>query len=637
MIAETGHDWTASDSGRRAGRSDAVARPLATAARAMARACAIAALALSAVLADGAAAEPGHGLAMHGEPQLPEGFTHLPYANPDAPKGGRITYGVQGSFDSTNPFIVRGVAARGLWDFQFGNNVFESLLTRNRDEPFSLYGLVAGSVEAAQDRSWVEFRLRPEAKFSDGTPLTADDVIFSVELLRDHGRPHYRSWYKKIARLERKDEHTVRFVFADGTDRELPLLIGLAPILPKHAVDPETFERSSLDVPLGSGPYTVAEIEPGSHVTLRRDPDYWGKDLAVKAGHDNFDEIRIDYYRDHNSLFEAFKKGLVDLMIEKDPARWAQAYDFPAVADGRVVKEGFDEGNPQGMLGMVFNTRRPVFADPLVREALMQLLDFEWLNQNLYFGLYRRTNGYFDGSDLSSVGRPASAAEKALLAAYPEAVRPDVMAGTWRARQSDGSGNDRAALRAAVSLLRQAGYDIVGGVMTHKASNTPFAFEILSKNRDEERLALAYKRTLERIGIAVSIRTVDAAQYERRRTDFDYDMTFNYWPVSLSPGNEQSFRWSVASADQQGSFNFAGAREPALDGMIAAMLAARSREDFTAAVRAFDRVLISGFYVVPLFHLPQQWVARWARIEHPSVTPLTGVRLDTWWSAPATQ
>lgn len=591
----------------------------------------------SAIAASAANAAPQHGIAMHGDLALEAGFTHLPYANPDAPKGGRITYGVQSTFDSTNPFIVKGAMVRGLWDFQYGNNVYESLLTRNRDEPFSLYGLIADTVETPEDRSWVEFHLRPEAHFSDGAPITADDVIFSVELLREHGRPHYRSWYKKVERLERKDAHTVRFVFNDATDRELPLLIGLAPILPKHAIDPDSFARSSLAIPIGSGPYTVTDIEPGGHILLTRDENYWGKDLAVKVGHDNFDEIRIDYYRDQNSLFEAFKKGLVDIAIEGDPARWAQGYDFPAVNDGRVIKDAFERGVPQGMLGMVYNTRRPTFSDPLVREALVHLLDFEWINKNLYFGLYERTNGYFDGSDLSSVGRPASPAELALLAPFDGVVRPDVLRGTWRAPQSDGSGHDRNSLRKAVMLLKKAGYAISEGVMVKGADKAPLRFEILTKTKDEERLALAFERNLKRIGIAVTIRTVDAAQYERRRTAFDYDVTFNYWPVSLSPGNEQSFRWSMASADQQGSFNFAGAREPAIDTMISAMLAARSREDFTTAVRAFDRVLISGYYVVPLFYLPKQWVARWARIGHPQTTPLTGYRLDTWWSPMATQ
>lgn len=594
-------------------------------------------LSVGLLLTANANAAPMHGIAMHGEPELAAGFTHLPYADPKAPKGGRITYGVQGSFDSTNPFIVKGVAARGLWDFQYGNNVYESLLTRNRDEPFSLYGLIAESVETPDDRSWVEFKLRPEAHFSDGTPITADDVVFSVELLREVGRPHYRSWYKKVTKLERKDDHTVRFVFKDGEDRELPLLIGLAPILPKHATDREAFARSSLGIPIGSGPYTVSAVDPGSHISLVRDDDYWGRKLAVKVGHDNFDEIRIDYYRDQNSLFEAFKKGLVDLTIEGDPARWAQAYDFPAITEGRVVKDGFARAVPQGMLGMVYNTRKPQFADPLAREALMQLLDFEWLNHNLYFDLYQRTNGYFDGSELSSVGRPASPEELALLAPFPGVVRADVLHGEWRAPKSDGTGTDRKALRKAVMLLKKAGYAIDQGVMKNSANKEALQFEILTKNRDEERLALTFERNLKRIGVATTIRTVDSAQYERRRIAYDYDVTFNYWPVSLSPGNEQSFRWSSASAEQQGTFNFAGVREPAVDAMISAMLAARSRADFTAAVRAFDRLLISGFYVVPLFHLPQQWIARWAHIGHPATTPLTGYRLDTWWSSSATQ
>ena len=576
-------------------------------------------------------AEPTEGLAMHGEPALKAGFSQLPYVNPDAPKGGRITYGVQGTFDSLNPFIIKGVSARGLWDYQFGNNVYESLLVRNRDEPFSVYGLLAETVETPPERDWVEFRLRAEAAFSDGEPVTAEDVIFSLALLRDSGRPHYRSWFKKIVRMESRDARTVRLIFKNGNDRELPLLIGLAPILPEHAMDPEKFDKSSLEVPIGSGPYTVTDVDAGNSVLLTRNPDYWGRNVPVKVGHDNFDEIRIEYFRDRNTLFEAFKKGLVDLIIETDPTRWAQLYDFPAVENGEVVKQSFSNNQPAGMTGFAFNTRRPIFSDIRVRRALTQLFDFEWVNKNLYYGLYKRTVGYFDGSDLSSVGRPASDAEKALLAPFPEAVPPEVMAGTWRPPHTDGSGTDRAPLARAVRMLREAGWAIQDGTMVNTKSGEPFAFEILTRAANEERLGLAYARTLKRIGIEARVRTVDSAQYERRRIGFDYDMTVATWRASLSPGNEQTLRWSMASADQEGSFNFAGAREPALDAMIAALLKARTREDFVTATRAFDRVLISGFYAVPLFHLPSDWIARWRRIVPTNTTPLTGYRLDTWW------
>lgn len=576
-------------------------------------------------------AQPAEGIAMHGEPALPPGFSHLPYANPKAPKGGRVTYGMQGTFDSLNPFIIKGVSARGLWDLQLGNNVYESLMVRNRDEPFSLYGLLAESVETPPNRDWVEFRLRREAKFSDGTPVTAEDVIFSIALLRNSGRPHYRSWFRKIVRMESRDARTVRLVFEDGEDRELPLLIGLAPILPEHAIDPERFDRSSLDIPVGSGPYTVARVDAGTSIVLKRDPNYWGKNIPVKVGHDNFDEIRIEYFRDRNALFESFKKGIIDIAIETDPKRWAQSYDFPAVESGDVIKQAFQNNQPAGLTGFVFNTRRPIFSDVRVRRALVQLFDFEWVNQNLYFGLYKRTEGYFDGSELSSIGRPASNAEKTLLAPFPEAVVPDVMAGTWHPPHTDGTGTDRAPLARAVSMLREAGWSIRGGEMVNDKSGEALSFEILTRSPDEERLALAYARTLKRIGIEVFVRTVDAAQYERRRIAFDYDMTVATWTASLSPGNEQTLRWSMQSADLEGSFNFAGAREPALDAMIDAMLKATDRAEFVTAVRAFDRVLISGSYAVPLFHLPADWIARWRRIVPTEKTPLTGYRVNTWW------
>jgi peptide/nickel transport system substrate-binding protein len=580
-----------------------------------------------------AAAAPQHGIAMHGEPALPPDFPHLPYADPDAPQGGRIGYASVGSFDSLNPFIVRGTAPRALWDTSWGNNVWESLLVRNRDEPFSLYGLLAETVETPPDRSWVEFTLRPEARFSDGMPVTADDVIFSAELLRDKGRPNYRTYYANVARMEKVGERGVRFTFHDGADREQPLLIGLMPILPRHAIDAETFDRTSLKPFVGSGPYLIERVDPGSRIVLRKNPDYWGADLPVKRGFDNFDEIRVEYFRDANAYFEAFKKGLFDLNPESEPARWATGYDFPAVANGLVVLDEFPTGLPAGMNGFVFNTRRPVFQDPVVREALGYFFDFEWINQNLYHGLYKRTGGYFDGSELSALGRPASERERELLARYPEAVRPEVTEGTWRAPESDGSGRDRDNLRAALQLLAEAGYERRDGRLVHAESGRPLAFEVLVQTREQERLALAFQRTLGLGGIQVSVRQVDSAQYEERRKTFDFDVVQFVYPASLSPGSEQYFRWSQAAAEAEGSFNLAGASDPAIDAMIAAMLEADSREDFVAAVRALDRVLISGFYVVPLFHAPGQWIARWTRVDRPEKGSLYGAEPTTWWAA----
>ena len=586
--------------------------------------------ALSAATCEAAAQ---HGIAMHGTPALPPDFDHLPYANPDAPKGGRMTYAGIGTFDSLNPLIVSGTAPRGLWDAVWGNNVWEALLVRNRNEAFSLYGLLAESVDMPDDRAWIEFTLRPEAKFFDGQPVTVEDVIFSLELLRDKGRPNYRSYYSKVASVEQTGERSLRVTFNDKADREVPLLIGLMPILPKHATDAENFDKSSLAIPIGSGPYTVADVSAGRYVTLKRNPDYWGKDLPIKRGVDNFDEIRVEYYRDTNSYFEAFKKGLFDTLAESDPTRWASGYDFPAVKEGRVVLDSFTTGVPKGMNAFVFNSRRPQLADPKVREALTYFLDFEWLNSNLFFGLYQRSGSYFQGSELSALGEPAGEAEKALLAPFPDAVRTDVMDGAYAPPKSDGSGQDRAMLGKGVALLREAGYESRNGKMVNAASGAPLAFEFLAQTRDQERLALAYQRWLAIAGIGLDVRLVDSAQYQERQKSFDFDIIQFRYPASLSPGNEQLFRWSSDAAKTDGTFNFAGAASPALDAMLQALIAAKSKEDFVAAARALDRVLISGFYVLPLFHADQDWTARWTRVEHPEKSSLYGGEPTTWWVA----
>jgi peptide/nickel transport system substrate-binding protein len=592
------------------------------------------AAALLAALPDPAPAEPAHGIAMIGDPALPAGFDHLPYVNPDASRGGRVTYGVIGSFDSLNPMIVQGglTSARGLsTDTLVGNLVFESLLMRSSDEPFTLYGFIAETVETPPDRSWVEFTLNPKAHFSDGTAVTVDDVVFSLELLRDKGRPNYRSYYSKVERIERVGERGVRFHIANAHDRELPLILGLMPVLPKHAIKAETFDKSTLVPMVGTGPYLLAEVSPPNYVVYKRNPDYWAKDLPIKRGLDNFDEIRFEYYRDDNSLFEAFKKGLYQINPEGDPARWNTAYDFPAIKDGRVVKESFRTGAPKGMSGFAFNTRRPIFANVSVRRALATLLDFEWINENLYHRAFVRAGGYFNDSELSSIGRPADEKERKLLAPFPDAVAPEVMDGTYKPVSASGR-DERKVLRDALAVLKEAGYELRGDALVETATNKPLTFEIMVTTKEDERLALAYQRTLDRIGIKISIRSVDSAQYQQRRTTFDFDVIRNTWPVSLSPGNEQNFRWSQQAADTDGSFNFPGAKEPAIDAMIQALLEASTREDFVAAIRALDRVLISGYYAVPLFYLPEQWLAHWRSVERPQTTPVTGYNLPTWWA-----
>ena len=596
-----------------------------------ARFVAVTTIAAPALLMAEAAAEPVHGIAMHGKPALSADFANLPYADPSAPKGGRIAYGFVGTFDSLNPFILKGNAPRGLHDSTLGNNVFESLMMRSRAEPFTLYGLIAETVEMPDDRGWIEFHLNAAARFSDGTPITVDDVVYSFQVLRDKGRP--KGWYKKVAAVEKTGERSVRFTFTEDADREIPLIVGLMPVLPKHATDPESFARSGLTPLTGSGPYVFGEINPGTRVTLVRNPDYWAKDLPVKRGFDNFDEIRIEYFRDANSHFEAFKKGLFDILPEGDPARLSSAYTFPAATDGRVALEPFGKGTPSGMNAFVFNTRRAPFDDPLVRQALTFFLDFEWINRNLFFDRYERTGSFFHGSELSALGQPASEGEKTLLKAFPGMVKPAVMDGTYKPPVSDGSGRDRKNLRAALKMLGEAGYARKGNALVHTATGKPLGFEFLTMSREQERLALAFQRTLSVAGIDMSVRQVDATQFWDRLKQFDYDMIQFFWAASLSPGNEQNFRWSQQSAETPGTFNFVGAKDPAIDAMIEALLAARSREDFVTAVRALDRILMSGTYVIPLFHLPDQWIARWTRIDHPDKSSLYGYEPTTWWTA----
>lgn len=593
----------------------------------------------SPVLAENDDVEWQHAISMHGQPQLPADFASFPYANPDAPKGGVLTLGVQGTFDSLNSFIVQGgwTSARGMKERQFGSNIFESLLARSYAEPFSLYGLIAERVRMPDSREWIEFELNPAAKFSDGSPVTVEDVIFSLDIIRDKGRPPYRNWYSQIIDKEVTGERSIKLTFENGDNRELPLLIALAPILSKANTDAATFDKSSLKPPIGTGPYRFDTIEPGRRVVYKKNPDYWAKDLPVKAGFDNFDEIRIEYFRDETTLQEAFKKGLIDALQFRDPARWKTGFDFPAAKDGKVVQESIELGTPANMQGIAFNTRRDVFSDRRVRRALAMLFDFDWVNRNIYYGLFKRTAGYWDNSVLSSIGIPASDAERTLLGPYPDAVEPDVMDGTWRPADGDGTGRDRKILRAALGEFKKAGYILKGGSLVNEATGQPLVFEILTKNEDEEKLALAYARTLKLVGVAVTIRTVDPSQFEDRRIKRDFDMVFNTWYASLSPGGEQYGRWSSSSADAEGSFNIVGANDPAIDALIDAMVGARSQDDFVAAVRAFDRVLISGAYAVPLYHVSDDWVGRWTKVVPPAKHSLYGHEFDTWWSSGVAQ
>ena len=591
---------------------------------------------MAAISAGASSAEPTYALAMHGKPALPADFNHMPYANPDAPKGGRLVQGVLGTFDSLNPLIVRGIPVQQVRGQGFERGyVYESLMARGNDEPFTLYGLLARTVETDDVRSYVTFHLDPRARFSDGQPVTADDVLFSWALLREHGRPNHRQYYSKVTKADAPDPLTVRFDFGGAPDRELPLILGLMPILPEHATNVATFEETSLKPPIGSGPYRITEVKPGASVTFTRNPDYWGRDLPVNRGMWNFDEIRLDFYREANGEFEAFKRGLYDFRNETEPLRWHEGYDFPAARDGRVVRDTIKTGVPEPSEYLVFNTRRPVFSDIRVRQALTLLFDFEWINRNYFFDLYARSAGFFAGSELSAYDRPADAIERALLKPFASHIPSDILDGSYRLPVTDGSGRDRAALRSALSLLSQAGYDLDGMVLRQRSTKTSLAFEILVTTRDQERIALAYQRDLRRAGIQATVRSVDAVQFDQRRLGFDFDMIQNRWDQSLSPGNEQWVYWGSAAADSQGTRNYMGAKDPAIDAMIGALLAARERPAFVSAVRALDRALMSGFYAIPLFNVREQWIARWNRIERPTTTALTGYLPETWWQRPA--
>ena len=576
-------------------------------------------------LSPASVAEPAHGLAMHGKPKHQAGFSHFPYVNPDAPHGGRLTLAILGTFDSLNPFIIRGVSATGLREY-----VFESLMARSGDEPFTLYGLIAESIELPPDRAWVTFHLRPEARFADGEPITPDDVLFSHAILKEKGWPYHRSHYGKVAKAEKIAERSVRFTFEAAGDREVPLLLALMPILPRHKLDAETFERTTLEPPLGSGPYSVARVDAGRSIVYRRNDNWWARALPVMRGRFNFDEIRIEFFRDASTLFEAFKAGEIDVRQEDDPGRWVEGYDFVAVTDGRIIKREFDTGLPSGMSGLVFNTRRPTFKDQRVRRAFNLLFDAEWMNRNLFNGLFKRTESFFERSYLSSHGQPADARERALLAPFLNLVKPEVLEGIYRQPVTEGNGDSRGNLKAAHKLLLDAGYEVKGGRMTK--SGRRLSVEFLAQTRAQERLLLSYARTLDRLGIELRVRQVDSAQYNVRLKGFDFDMVQWNWTASLSPGNEQINRWSGKAADIQGSLNLAGVTNPAADAMIEAMLQADTEEDFTAAVRAFDRVLISGDYAIPLFYLPKVWVAHRNTLKFPSTLPLGGFDVDTWWS-----
>jgi peptide/nickel transport system substrate-binding protein len=592
----------------------------------------LAGLALWAMAPAGALATPKHGIAMYGEPSLPPDFVALPYANPDAPKGGRVVFGEVGGFDSLNPFILKGRAPWGI-----GAHMYEGLLGRNWDEPFSLYGLLAESVEVPADRSWAEFTLRPEARFSDGSPVTVDDVIWSFETLGTEGHPRYANAWGGVARVEATGPRSVRFTF-NAPDRELPLIMGLRPILQKAQWADRSFAESGLDVPVASGPYVIDRFEPGRFIAFRRNPDYWGADLPINRGRHNLDEIRYEYYGDSAAAFEAFKAGAVTVWREDSAARWRSAYGFPAVAAGDVVKSEIPHRRPSGIRGLVMNTRRAPFDDWRVREALIQAFPFEFINATLNGEPLPRITSYFANSPLAMRPGPAEGPVAALLAPFAASLPPGAIEG-YALPVSDGTVRNRAGLRRATGLLEEAGWTVADGALRN-AAGEGLTFDILLRSGDSANQAIVdiYIQVLERLGIVARIVSVDDAQYRERTDLYDFDMTPYARFLSLSPGNEQRLYWGSAGVTEPGTRNWMGMASPAADALIETLLAAETQDAATAAIRALDRVLTSGRYVIPFWYSDISRLAHRAELRHPATIPLygdwTGFLPDVWWAEP---
>lgn len=567
-----------------------------------------------------------HAIAMHGEPKYGPGFTHFDYLNPEAPKGGTLREAAQGTFDSFNPYIAKGSAAAGM------AYLFETLMTSSADEAFTEYGLIAETVEWPEDRSWATFTLRPEARWQDGTPITVDDVIFSLELMKTKGHPFYRFYYQSVAKAERVGSGKVRFTFDAGDNRELPLIVGQMPILPKHYWEAEgrDFAKTTLEPPLGSGPYKVADFEPGRFILLERDETYWGKDLPVNRGRYNFDRIRIDYYRDDSVIRQALKAGVIDFRAENQAKAWAVDYEIPAVEAGWLVKEEIPHQRTTGMQAFVMNARRVVFEDRLVRRALAFAFDFEWTNTHMFFGQYTRTESYFSNSELAATGLPGPD-ELAILEAYRGQVPEEVFTQAYWAPATDGSGWPRENLARAFALLEQAGWVVRDMRMVNAETGRPMSFEILLVSPAFERIALPLVRNLRRLGIEARVRLVDAAQYQNRIRSFDFDVVVASWGQSDSPGNEQRDFWSSTAAETEGSRNLAGIADPAVDALVNLVIAAPDRESLIARTRALDRVLLWGHYVIPNWHIRFDRILHWDKFSRPDVIPKQGTSIDYWW------
>lgn len=595
----------------------------------------LAALLAAALLPAVADANPrvqvAHAIAMHGTPKYPAGFAALEYANPQAPKGGRVRLAVvsPGGFDSLNPWIPKGVAAAGL------GQVYDTLVEGTLDEAFSEYGLLAEKLEWPDDRSWIVFHLRPEARFHDGKPVTAADVVYTFELLTTKAAPFWKFYYRDVKKVEALDTRRVRFTFAGSENRELALIVGQMPVMPKHWWEKRDFTAATLEPPLGSGPYRVKSVQAGRGIVYERVKDYWGRNLGLNRGRYNFDEIQYDYYRDDTVALEALKAGQYDLRVESSAKNWATAYDTPAVRQKLLRRQTFENKRPAGMQAFVLNTRREAFRDRRVREALNHAFDFEWTNRNLMYSAYKRTDNYFENSELASSGVP-SGAELALLEPFRKQLPPELFSKPFRLPATDGSGNNRQNLREATRLLAAAGWEIRNGKLVNRQSGKPMAFEILLDNPLFEPHTQAFVKNLQRLGIEARIRTLpDTQQYTNRLRQFDFDMIVGSMPQSNSPGNEQANYWGSAAARTHDSRNYTGVQDPVVDALVTRLVAARTREELVTTARALDRVLQWGWYVVPHWHFGGDRIAWWDRFGVPAKIPDNGVSLDFWWFDPA--
>ncbi|BES71585.1 extracellular solute-binding protein [Marinobacter nanhaiticus D15-8W] len=575
------------------------------------------------------AAEAVHGFAMHGAPKYGPDFKHFDYVNPDAPKGGTLKQGVVANgYDSLNPFLLKGVSAAGIQVY-----TYDSLLIASDDEPFTMYGLIAESLETPEDRSYVTFNINPDARFSDGEPITAEDVVFTFNLLTEKGHPFYRNYYAEVEKVTAEGKLRARFDFGKTQNRELPLILGQMPILPKHYWEKHEFEESGLTIPVSSGPYTIASFDAGRSITYKRNPDYWAKDLPVNVGRHNFEQVRYDYYSDDTVALEAFKAGIYDFRLESSAKNWATAYASDALQEGRIVKQAVHHGRPVGMQAFIMNTRKHPFDNRKVREALAYGFDFDWANENLFYGQYTRTDSYFENSELASSGLPEGD-ELALLEPYREQLPSEVFDEEYHPPSTTGGTTLRDNLRTAMTLLNEAGYEIKNGKMVETETGKPLRFEILLHQKTFERVVLPFKQNLGRLGIDVDVRLIDTNQYVQRVRNFNYDMVVLSLGQSDSPGNEQRDYWHSSNADSPGTRNYMGVSDPVVDDLVAKVIQAPDRESLVTRTRALDRVLLWGHYVVPQWHLAVDRIAYWHHLARPDETPKSGIDLSRWWVKP---